>query len=382
MKISHIYLKDICNFLNGGTPSKNEPRYYTGQIPWITSADIVSNEITNARSFITEEAINKSATKLVKKGTVLLVTRTGVGKVALAGMDLCFSQDITGIIPDESELDNIYLAYFLRTKTNYFNNLQRGATIQGITREVIDNLKIPLPSLPEQKRIAAILDKADAVRRKRQETIRLLDEFLRSVFLEMFGDPVRNEKGWALKSFEELAKIDTQMTKDFNAYFNMPHIGIENIEKDTGRLVNYKTVKESNLISGKYIFNSEHIIYSKIRPNLNKVALPSFSGLCSADSYPILVNKRICNRYFFAFIMRSKFFLDFIISLSSRTNIPKVNKEQLNSFYCICPSVEIQNKFAQIFEKTEQQKHLLEKNLKEMENGLNSMMQKAFRGEL
>ena len=94
-----VRLGDVCGFLNGGTPSKTEERYYSGTIPLITGADILANEVTSARSFITQEAVNKSATNFVEKGTVLLVSRTGVGKVAIAGMDLCFSQDITAILP-------------------------------------------------------------------------------------------------------------------------------------------------------------------------------------------------------------------------------------------------------------------------------------------
>ena len=138
-------LGDLCEFLNGGTPNKDQCEYFKGNIPWITSADITGPVADTARSFITEAAIQQSATNKVAKGTVLLVTRTGVGKVAIADHDLCFSQDITGLKPDKEKLEAGYLVHFLRTKQMHFRRLARGATIKGITRDVVTDLVVPLP---------------------------------------------------------------------------------------------------------------------------------------------------------------------------------------------------------------------------------------------
>lgn len=186
----------VCSFLNGGTPARNVDHFYRGHTPWITGADIESRVVNDARSFITDEAIKKSATNLVPPGTVLLVTRTSVGKVAVAGVSLCFSQDITAITPDVTKLDPGYLVHFLQTQKSHFERAARGATIQGVTRETVENIQIPLPPLPEQRRIATILDRADALRAKRREAIKKLDDLTQSIFLDMFGDPTANSKGW------------------------------------------------------------------------------------------------------------------------------------------------------------------------------------------
>ena len=187
-----VRLGDVCEFVNGGTPSKKVQQFYSGTIPWITSADIVSDEVKNARCFITEEAINNSTTKLVKKGTILLVTRTGVGKVAITGMDLCFSQDITGVLPDISKLNKKYLAYFLKSNINYFVYLQRGATIQGITRNVVESLEITLSPLNIQKHIADTLDKTQEIINGHKKQLAELDNLIKAIFYEMFGDPITN----------------------------------------------------------------------------------------------------------------------------------------------------------------------------------------------
>ena len=172
------------------------------------------------------------------------------------------------------------------------------------------------------------------------------------------------------------------MTKDFETYKEYPHIGIDSIEKNTGNILEYSLVKDCNLKSGKYIFDERHIIYSKIRPNLNKVALPNFKGLCSADSYPILCNKGIIERIYLGYVLRSEFFLNYILNFSGRTNIPKVNKEQLKGFNMPVPPIELQNKFADFVKQVDKLKFEMEKSLKELEDNFNSLMQKAFRGEL
>lgn len=199
-------LGSVCRFLNGGTPSRAVPDYFEGHIPWITSADITGPVADYARSFITEDAVRNSAVNKVAAGSVLLVTRTGVGKVAIAANELCFSQDITALLPEESKLSAGYLVHFLGTKKEHFLGLARGATIQGITRNVVSDLSIPLPPLPEQRRIAAILDQTDALRAKRREALAQLDSLTQSIFIEMFGDPATNPRMWGISSVEQIAE--------------------------------------------------------------------------------------------------------------------------------------------------------------------------------
>jgi len=135
--------------------------------------------------------------------------------------------------------------------------------------------------------------------------------------------------------------VSHEYDRDFDGYEDYPHIGIDSIEKDTGRIFGYRTISEDGVISGKYLFTPKHIIYSKIRPNLNKVALPDFIGLCSADAYPILVKDTVCTREYFGYTLRSRIFLDYILAFSSRTNLPKVNKSQVEGFKLPLPPIEL-----------------------------------------
>ena len=194
----------------------------------------------------------------------------------------------------------------------------------------------------------------------------------------MFGDLKTNSKGWQIVGFKDCADIDTNMVHDFEGYEDYPHIGIDSIEKETGRLIGYRTIAEDGVISGKYLFTPKHIIYSKIRPNLNKVAMPDFEGLCSADAYPILLKEGICNREYFGYTLRSQYFLDYILIFSNRTNLPKVNRSQVEGFTLPLPPIELQNQFATFVQQVDKSKLAVQKSLEELETLKQALMQQYF----
>lgn len=181
-------LRELVTFTSGGTPSKSVAEYYSGDIPWITGADIDDGGLISPRTSITLAGIAKSAASVIPAGTVLLVTRTNVGKTAIAPFSLAFSQDITALRPNPDVLNSQYLRHFLRASKTLLVDRARGATIKGVTREDVASLRIPVPSLDEQKVIAETLDRADESLMKRRQSIALLDDLVRSIFLEMFED--------------------------------------------------------------------------------------------------------------------------------------------------------------------------------------------------
>lgn len=268
-----------------------------------------------------------------------------------------------------------YIFYFLKT-TKIHN--------AGYSRhfKYLKALQVPLLPLSDQQKIASFLSRIENLIQKREESIRLLDELIKSSFLEMFQKILINTTSLNKRSFDEMAIIDTNMVDDFIKYADFPHIGIANIEKNTGRLINLKLVKNENLVSGKYLFDERHILYSKIRPNLNKVAAPTFKGLLSADGYPILPIDTLVNKEFLTYLLRSDYFLNFILDHSDRANIPKVNKKALLGFGCNIPPKPLQDKFASIVTRIEQTKETYQTSLDELNNLFNSVAKKAFKGEL
>ena len=282
---------------------------------------------------------------------------------------MCLDNVCADVLPD-------YLYYCLLHYN--FNNIISGSAQPQITRQGLAKVEIELHPIIEQGKIINSLRKSKAIINARQSQLQKLDDLVKARFVEMFGDLKTNPKGWPILSFPEFAEIDGNMTTDYERYADYPHIGIDSIEKGTGKLSGYRTVREDGVISGKYIFTPKHIIYSKIRPNLNKVALPDFYGLCSADAYPVLPNYKNCNRIFLATAMRSEYFLEYILQFSSRTNLPKVNRKEIAGFRMPLPPLSLQEQFATFVEQVDKSKVAVQKSLDEAQLLFDSLMQQYF----
>ncbi len=151
----------IERLIHGGTPSLANESFWIGNIPWITGADFVNQKVVNIRRYISAKALKFTATNLIAEGDLLLVTRTGVGKMAIAPCDIAISQDITGITFDQNAADTEFMYYLLQGKTDHFLALNQGTSINGITREDLLNLEIEIPSKQEQIKIVDVLCKVD-----------------------------------------------------------------------------------------------------------------------------------------------------------------------------------------------------------------------------
>ncbi len=158
MKWPMVELKDICDdILSGGTPSTKNEAYWNGDIPWITSADIVNIKTAKPRKYITEKAIRESATNLIKKGNVIVVTRVGLEKLFKNDFDVCISQDSQGLIlKDVVNAD--YLVYVLKDRVENFKKVSQGSTIQGVTKRQLSEIQIPLPPLEVQREIVSEIE--------------------------------------------------------------------------------------------------------------------------------------------------------------------------------------------------------------------------------
>lgn len=270
---------------------------------------------------------------------------------------------------DESILLQEYLAVIMQTDSlwNYLEANKSGSVNYFITWKTLEAYEFELPSIEEQQRIASVVWQIEDTRNKYEKLLVATDELVKSEFIEMFGDYKTNSKGWPIEPFNAFAKIDANMTTEYEKFADYPHIGIDSIEKETGVLSGYRTVKEDNVISGKYYFTPRHIIYSKIRPNLNKVALPEFDGLCSADAYPILPNEKNCNRIYLAVLLRSQFFLDYILGFSARSNMPKVNRKQVEGFTAPLPPLSMQERFAELYQQSDKSKSEIKRTIESTE---------------
>lgn len=207
MSWSNVALSTLVDIKGGGTPSKANPEYWNGSIPWASVKDFKSSDLNGASDYITQEGIDNSATSLIPRGNLIVPTRMALGKIAINSVDIAINQDLKAlIIKDESVVDTEYLFRCIQSKSEEIVRQGKGATVKGITVDVLKNLQIPLPPLETQKQIAKVLEKADQLRKDCKLLEQELNSLAQSVFIDMFGDPVTNPKGWEVRALSNVVE--------------------------------------------------------------------------------------------------------------------------------------------------------------------------------
>ncbi|SJM92475.1 restriction endonuclease subunit S [Crenothrix polyspora] len=385
-----IPLKDIVTFKGGGTPSKKNPEFWDGNIPWASVKDFKNQKLSKTQDHISLLGLNNSSSNLIAKGHVIIPTRMALGKAAINTIDLAINQDLRALIP-KIEIHTEYLLYAVLSLANEIEKLGSGATVKGITQENLYNLNIRLHNFDDQIRIATLLSRVEALIATRKDNLRLLDEFLKSTFLEMFGDPVRNEKGWVIS--------------DFSALFSTPpRIGtIEPVSSD-GNIpvvrVGELGSKEVNFCQCRYVsLTPNEIEKYKLIPGdiLLARAIGSQSHLGKASLFTSYTSEIVFDSH----VMRIRFHRNLVdpiflynwlksdggrrcfLNASGRTSVQfNINSKQISTIVIPLPPIELQNQFAAIVEKTESLKNYYQQNLTELENLYGALSQKAFKGEL
>ena len=199
----------VDKFVNGGTPSTQIPEYWNGNIPWITGADILNQKVAVIRRYISKEAVKNSSTNIIEKENILIVSRTGVGKLAIAPFAIAISQDFTGVYVKSSELDTVYLFRYFDFVQKELKTQNQGTSIQGITRETLSSIKIPFPpNKAEQTAIATVLNDADALITQLEKLIAKKRAIKQGAMQEL----LKPKDGWELKKLGDFIDYE-QPTK-------------------------------------------------------------------------------------------------------------------------------------------------------------------------
>lgn len=267
----------------------------------------------------------------------------------------------------------------------FFQRMAAGAagSMPKISGAKLRSMPIPVPSPTARERIADILDKADALRAKRRAALAQLDTLTQAIFLEMFGDPATGPYSSSKISLGELCDIEAPLVDPTLAeHDELPLFGPDRIERNTGVLLETTSARAQGAISAKFLFEPDCILYSKIRPNLNKVALARCRGLCSADMYPVTVDSTVATREFVWQVLLRDDFLAYAESLANRANIPKLNREQFLAYPTLCPPLKLQTQFSRRVIAAELMKASQRASLMQFDALFASLQHRAFRGEL
>lgn len=386
-------LENICHISSGGTPSRGKSHFYGGDIPWAKISDIensVNGILTETEEKITKEGLKSIGNRIFPKGTLLFAMYGSIGKVAITGQELATNQAILGIRPKGN--DEIYLPYlkiWFETNKQKLINQGRGVALQNLSATIIRNLEVPLPSFSDQLHIANLLTKAENLITQRKQSIAFLDEFLKSTFLEMFGDPVRNEKGWKVETIDKLCTeivdcvnktaplvdyptdyimIRTTNVRDLKINFiDTRYVSREVFDKWTRRLLPEK---------GDIIFTREAPVGEAAIIDFNKSV---FLGQRTMQFRP---DTNVINKYFLLFQLMGSDVKQQINKLSSGSTVKHLSVPACKKFLIKVPPLDLQSQFAKIVEKTESLKAQYQSSLQELENLYGSLSQRAFRGEL
>lgn len=348
-----------------------------------------SDWIETTEHSITPEAIQKSATNILPNGTVVIASRVGLGKVCRVGNDTAINQDLRGFIPKARvQLDNLYLFWWFKSIAHQIVAAGNGATVQGVTLPFLRSLEIPLPPIDEQRRIVAVLDKAFAgiatatanAQKNLTNARALFEGYLQSIFTE-------RSEGWTEYSFHQVCSISSKLVDPrLPDYIDLPHIGAGNMISRTGGIIDVMTAREEGLKSGKFLFDPSMVLYSKIRPYLMKACRPDFSGLCSADVYPLIPNPVLLDRNMLFHILMSDMFTAYAEAGSARAGMPKVNREHMFKYSVWLPDIKTQKviceKLDDLALKCQNLVGVFQSKLAHLSELKQSLLQKAFAGEL
>ena len=204
--MEYVKLEEICTIVSGGTPSRSKPDYWNdGNIPWIKIKDMKSKYIDSAEEFITEEGLNNSSTKMLKSDTILYSIFATLGEVGILKIDACTNQAIAGLsLKEDSNILKEYLYYYLKSKKKDVNNLGRGVAQNNINLSLLRKLKIPVMPLHQQETIVEVLDNVSSTMNNYERELELLEELVKARFVEMFGDPIENQKDWEVVKIRDI----------------------------------------------------------------------------------------------------------------------------------------------------------------------------------
>ena len=380
----NVELSKVTDFINGYA-FKSELFQEKG-IPIIRIGNLENDNI-NLKNLVYYEKNEKFNSYIIKRNDILIaMSGATTGKIAYYNFDeIMYLNQRIGAIKIKEKLDSIYLFYFLKQNKDNLLSLATGSAQPNLSSKIINQIQIPLPTLTKQKKIANALDKASELITLRKESIKKLDELSKSIFIDMFGDPVLNPKKWKTIKLSKLGYCKNGLNYDSKENkYKIKCLGVGDFKNLTtiDDIESLQIISVDKQPSVEYLLQNKDLVFVRsngnkelvgrcveVYPNEEKV---TFGGFCirfrlSSDLVIVsyLLNVLKCKS------MRQKM-------LGRGANIQNLNQQILNGLDIPLPLITLQTKFATIIEKIEEQKALYEKELKLLENNFDSLLDESF----
>lgn len=387
-------LGDVCEIINGGTPKTSNKDYWDGDILWITPKDLgklTTRYVDDTPRKLTEFGLKKSSAKIIKTNSIILSTRAPIGHLAINKKEMATNQGCRGIIP-HNELDTLYLYYFLSTSIELLNKLGTGTTFKELSTKALGSIEISVPPLPIQKRIVAILDEAFEKISKAKENSEqnlknskeVFESYLQSVF-EKKGE------GWEEKQLKEICEKITDGSHnppkgiDYSEYIMLSSKNVFNdfINANSPRYLKKEDYESEN----KRTEVKAGDILLTIVGTIGRVAVVSseLDKFTLQRSVAVLKNKKeIVDSRFLMFLLQSIF--EEITEKSRGVAQKGLYLNQIRNLIILLPSIQEQkqivSKLDSLSEQTKQLESIYTEKLSSLEELKQSILQKAFKGEL
>ena len=378
-------LCEVCDVVGGSTPKTSEESYWGGEHYWISPAELDGSKYVYSTSrTITEAGIKSAHLQMLPVGTVLLSSRAPIGKVAITKVPMYCNQGFKNLVC-KNEVLNEFVYWFLLHNTEYLNSLGTGATFKEISKKVVEQVSIPVPSIAEQEKIVAELDCLSGIIEKKKQQLKEYDALAQSIFYEMFGDPVENEKGWEIKKMNEVAKIAGGYAFKSNLFIEegIPVLRIGNI--NTGRLKTDSIVfyQEDSALA-KYLVYPGDLVMSLT----GTVGKDDYGNVCVLDN---AYSKYYLNQRNAKFILSENIQVDYLKYFLKDTQIKSkltgvnrgvrqgnISNKDIEGLIVHIPPLALQQEFASKIEAIEKQKALIKKSIEEVETLFNSRIDYYF----
>ncbi len=361
-------LGEICEIVSGSTPKTNIPEYWDGDVKWITPAEI------NDDSYILDDSVRKITELGVKKtglspfpvGTVILSSRAPIGKVAIAGCEMYCNQGFKNLICSD-KINNRYLFWFLKGNTEYLNSLGRGATFKEISKQIVSSIELNVPSIKEQKDAVGVLEQVSGIIKLRKQELQMLDNLIKARFVEMFGDPVTNLKGWETYQLNDCLKridsgksfvcSDKPRVGDYPAVLKLSAATYGDYRPEENKAL----LDENQFVEGAEVHSGDLLFTRKNTPELVGMAAyvqETPEKLMMPDLIFRLVTNDRMNPVFLWQLINCKEFRPIIqgISGGSAKSMSNISKERLGRINVVCPPRHIQNQLVQFVHQVDKSK--------------------------
>ena len=389
-----VELGSVCEIKNGYAFKSSEFKKSGTPLIRISSFDNGPVYFDDKTVYVDSSYLKTKSGFKVEKGDVLIaLSGATTGKYGIyTGDEPSLLNQRIGLLKSgasEQMTDKFFYYYLSVLKSEILRNAG-GAAQPNISTKSISEFKIPLPPLDQQKKIAAILDAADAYKQKTKALIEKYDELTQSLFLDMFGDPVTNPKGWEIKSFEEMVSDDCPLTYGIVQPGDEVSDGVPCVRPVdlTQQYVSVDNLKRIDLsISQKFkrtLLKGGEILLS-VRGSVGVISIAD-SSLANSNVtrgiVPIWFDKNVSSKLFFYYLYKSLPIQRKLSELAKGATLIQLNLKDLRELNLIKPPLDLQNQFAERVQAIEAQKEQAQASLAQAEDLFNSLLQRAFKGEL